>query len=37
MALAHNAVTEIHGLEHVIIYGIVIIVLTVTIKLLWRI
>ena len=38
MAFAHEvAVTGTHGLEHVVIYGIVIVALTVVIKLLWRI
>lgn len=38
MAFAHElAVTELHGLEHIVIYGIVIVALTVTIKLLWKV
>ncbi len=38
MAFAHElAVTELHGLEHIVIYGIVIVALTVAIKLLWRV
>ena len=32
MAFAHNAITELHGFEHVLIYGVVVIVLTVAIK-----
>ena len=38
MALAHElAITELHGVEHFVIYGIVVCALTVAIKLLWKV
>ena len=34
MGLAHNAVTELHGFEHIVLYGLIIVVFTIGIKLL---
>ena len=40
MAFAHDSIlsaSQLHGLEHLVIYGIVIVALTATIKLLWKV
>ena len=37
MAFAHETLSQYHGFEHVIIYGIVIFSITVAIKLLWKV